>query len=568
MSKRLIIILLLLPCIVLQSFSQNTDKDQLLRSMVSQYRQARVSIPFPGIKEVNAISGVVSVSSVSKKSVEIVLSPLTVEWFISQKYNYVIKERTDIKDIMSSSDVKDAMEWDSYPTYLQYDSIMQSFPALYPSLCQIDTIGTSIYGNLVLVLKISDNPGNDEEEPETFYSSSIHGDETGGFILMLRLADYLLKNYGTNSRVTSLVNNLEIWINPLANPDGTYGTGNIISSPSRYNANGYDLNRNFPDPETPGTVKQKETVDMMKFMRKHHFVISANFHAGDEVVNYPWDRWYWLHADNDWFYYISRKYADTVHLYSVPGYMDDNVIFDNGVTNGYDWYKINGGRQDFVTWELQGREITIELDYNFVTPAANLNTLWNYNWRSLLGYIENALYGIHGLVKDSVTGNPVPAKIFIANYDKDSSHVFSDTLTGNFVRLLYPGSWDLQFSAKGYLSKTVTVVVTEGQKTDIIVEMAPLINPIDTVTTASLLLYPNPAEEYFKVVLPDRQIGKVNVKIYNSAGLMLADYHENTIEDTPLVIDVKDLRAGVYSLVITNVATNITDKSKFVVVNR
>lgn len=565
MVKRLIIILFLLPFFTFPCFSQDTESNKLLRSMVSQYRQARVSIPFPGIKEVNAISGNVSVSSVSRKSVEIVLSPLTVEWFISQKYNYVIKERTDIKDIMSSSDVKDAMEWDSYPTYLQYDSIMQSFPVLYPSLCQIDTIGTSIYGKLVLVLKISDNPGNDEEEPETFYSSSIHGDETGGFILLLRLADYLLKNYGTNSRVTSLVNNLEIWINPLANPDGTYGTGNIISSPSRYNANGYDLNRNFPDPETPGTVKQKETVDMMKFMRKHHFVISANFHAGDEVVNYPWDRWFRLHADNDWFYYISRKYADTVHLYSPSTYMDE---FDNGVTNGYDWYKINGGRQDFVTWELQGREITIELDYNFVTPAANLNTLWNYNWRSLLGYIENALYGIHGLVKDSMTGNPVPAKILIANYDKDSSHVFSDTLTGNFVRLLYPGSWDLQFSAKGYLSKTVNVVVTEGQKTDIIVEMVPLINPIDTVTTASLLLYPNPAEEYFKVVLPDRQIGKVNVKIYNSAGLMLADYHENTIEDIPLVIEVKDLRAGVYSLVITNMATNITDKSKFVIVNR
>ena len=74
---------------------------------------------------------------------------------------------------------------------------------------------------------------------------------------------------------------------------------------------------------------------------------------------------------------------------------------DNGVTNGADWYVIYGGRQDFVTYELQGREVTIELDDEYVTPAAQLNSLWEYNCRSLLGYLENALYGIHGYVKDA-----------------------------------------------------------------------------------------------------------------------------------------------------------------------
>jgi hypothetical protein len=567
MAKRLIIILFLLHSVAFQCLSQNSDKDNLLRSEVNQYGQARVNIPFPGIREVNALSGNVSVSSVRKNSVEIVLSPLTVEWFISQKFDYKILKRPDIKGIITSSDVKQAMEWESYPTYSQYDSIMQSFSTLYPSLCHLDTIGKTNYDKYVLVLKISDNPNIDEQEPETFYSSTMHGDETGGFILMLRLTDYLLKNYATDSRVRNMVDNLQIWINPLANPDGTYLNGDTLFplKAIRWNANGYDLNRNFPDPDDNQLPKQKETLDMVKFMREHNFVLSANFHAGDEVVNYPWDRWYRLHADNDWFYYISRKYADTVHLYSPSTYMDE---FDNGVTNGYDWYKINGGRQDFMTWELQGREVTIELDYNFVTPAANLNSLWQYNWRSLLGYIENAMYGVHGLVKDSVTGDPVPAKIFITGHDKDSSQVYSDTLTGNFVRLLSAGTWDLEFSSKGYYNKTVNVVVTDGLKTEIIVEMVPVLNPIDTVTTTTLLLYPNPAEEYIKAVLPDRQIGKVNVSIYNSIGLKLADYSVTTAEDTPLLINVKGLTGGIYSLVITNTATNVIDKSQFVIVHR
>ena len=115
----------------------------------------------------------------------------------------------------------------------------------------------------------------------------MHGDETGGYILMLHLADYLLKNYLTSSRVKTLLDNLEIWINPLANPDGTYRNDNTINSPTRYNANGFDLNRNFPDPLNPNTFKQKETLDMIKFLRKHRFVLSANFHSGAEVVNYP-----------------------------------------------------------------------------------------------------------------------------------------------------------------------------------------------------------------------------------------------------------------------------------------
>jgi hypothetical protein len=416
----------------------------------------------------------------------------------------------------------------------------------------------------VLALKISDNADIDENEPETFYSSTIHGDETGGFIMMLHLADYLLKNYGNDARVKNLVDNLEIWINPLANPDGTYRTGNTISSPIRGNANGYDLNRNFPDPETPNTVKQKETIDMMKFLREHKFVLSANFHSGNEVVNYPWDRWSFLHADDDWFYSISRKYADTVHLNSVTGYMN---YMQNGVTNGYVWYKINGGRQDFVTWELQGREVTIELDDNYITPAANLIPLWQYNWRSLLGYLENALYGIHSTVKDALTEAPVNAKVFINNHDKDSSHVYSDPLSGSFTRLIAPGTWDILFSAAGYFSKEIKdVTVADGQQTTLEVKLVPISNPFDTVRTYELILYPNPAKEYMKVILPEWQIGIINVRIYNSLGLKLADYVEHTMEALPLYINVMDYPAGAYVLVITNTDLNIIDKARFVIV--
>jgi hypothetical protein len=563
MKEKQILILLMLSFLEISVCAQETARDILLRDEVKKYGQARVEIPFPGATALNSLSQSVSVSAVKGRSVEIVISPLTVEWFISVKLDYKITERPDSKSITTASNVMQAMKWESYPTYPQYDSIMRRFANTYPDLCLLDTIGTSIYGKLILALKISDNAAADEDEPETFYTSSIHGDETGGFILMLRLADYLLENYGTDTRVTNLVDNLEIWINPLANPDGTYRIGNTITSPTRSNANGYDLNRNFPDPST-NPVRQKETISMMKFMKEHSFIISANFHSGAEVVNYPWDRWSRLHADNDWFHSISRKYADTVHLYCAAGYMD---FLENGVTNGYDWYSINGGRQDYVTYGLQGREVTIELHNTYLTPASQLDMLWQYNHRSLLGYLENALYGVHGKVKNSITGEPVPARVFITGHDKDSSHIFSDTLTGSFVRLLAPGKWNISFSAWGYLKTTINdVVVTDGQKTDITVEMVPILNPVDTVPTPVPILYPNPSNESLRVVLPGRQIGDVTVRIYNSLGYKLADYAAYTLEGFPLIIDVSRLAGGVYTLIITNSATQFSDRSRFVVV--
>jgi hypothetical protein len=241
---------------------------------------------------------------------------------------------------------------------------------------------------------------------------------------------------------------------------------------------------------------------------------------------------------------------------------------ENGVTNGYDWYKINGGRQDFVTWELQGREVTIELDDSYMTPAANLTSLWQYNRHSFLGYLENALYGIHGTVKDALTEAPVRAKVFISNHDKDSSQVYSDPLSGSFVRLIAPGTWDILFTASGYFSKEIKdVTIADGQKTALEVKLIPILNPLDTVHTYELILYPNPAKEYMKVILPEWQIGIINVRIYNSLGVKLADYIKHTLEGLALEISVTNLAEGAYSLVITNTEFNITDKARFVVVH-
>lgn len=381
---------------------------------------------------------------------------------------------------------------------------------------------------------------------------------------MLRLADYLLKSYNDDPGAKELIDNLEIWINPLANPDGTYNSGNTISSPVRYNAHGVDLNRNFPDPDLPNMVYEKETIDMMRFMGGHRFVLSANFHSGVEVVNYPWDRWLTkLHADENWFNAVSRSYADTVHIYSPQGYMS---YLDNGVTRGAVWYIVRGGRQDYMTQQLHGREVTIELDNDYITPASELPELWDSNRRSLIGYLEKALYGVHGEVLDSESSLPVAAEIFIKGHDIDDSQAFTDTLTGTFVRLIEPGLWPLTFTATGYRDTSLNVSVYDGQKSDLLVYMKKGITPPDSLYGEPPVLYPNPASSEINAVLTDDVSGNVNISLIGQSGKLMISYDTEIFADVPVQIDISRLSAGTYSAVFFNVKKNKSCRGRFIVI--
>ncbi|HPW26768.1 MAG TPA: M14 family zinc carboxypeptidase, partial [Tenuifilaceae bacterium] len=387
------------------------------------------------------------------------------------------------KVINMATTIGQMASWDRYPTYPVYRELMKKFEQDYPQLCKLDSIGTTVEGRKLYVLKISGNVQANEPEPEVFYTSTIHGDEVTGFVLMLRLADYLLSQYGSNSRITNLLNGTAIYINPNANPDGTYYSGDsTVYGARRDNQNNVDLNRNFPDPRAGdhpnGNSWQPETQAMMNFANEHHFILSANFHGGAEVANYPWDTWESAentHADNSWYYTISRAYADSVHAHGPAGYFTDE---NNGVTNGGDWYVITGGRQDYMNYWHHCREITLEISSTKLLSSDELPAYWGYNRESLIGYLEHALTGFYGTVTNT-DGQPLDATITIPCHDRDSSHVVTNPEHGSYYRMIAPGSYEVLYQSDGYISQIHTVSVPSYSSRimkDVVLEPAQQVN--------------------------------------------------------------------------------------------
>lgn len=371
---------------------------------------------------------------------------------------------------MYDGETRDGYGWDEYPTYEAYEAMMSEYAELYPEECSLIELGILESGRKLLMLRLNDDVS--EAKPKVLLTSTIHGDETTGYILMLRLIDELLTKKG-NPEIDNVRNNIDLFVCPNANPDGTYHGGNhTVTGATRLNAFGVDMNRNYPDCLEGEHPDEKdyamETELFMRLAEEYQFTMSANYHGGAEVVNYPWDNQTVLHVDDAWWKMVSRQYADLVHEKN-PAYMTDR---DNGVTNGATWYVVNGSRQDYMNYYRQCREVTVECSSTKCPPASYLPLYWEYNRNAIYAFLGQALFGIHGFVKDAKTQQPLKASVRILNHDKEYSIVESQLPAGDFYRPIKAGIYTIEINADGYLPKRETVVVVDNEKTTLDVQLS------------------------------------------------------------------------------------------------
>ena len=395
----------------------------------------------------------------------------------------------DVNDDHMAFSLEELFEWNKYPTYDVYTQLLQYFKETFPDLCQIDTILAdtphpdllhSIFG-----IHISNTLGQSTTKPAFLYSSSMHGTEVVGFYMMLHLADYILNNADTDPEVMRLLDNVDLYICPLENPDGTYHlTNDLIWQGEGYstyhNYNDVQLNRNYPHLPGLGTEAniQPETQAIIDWVTPIHFVMSVNFHCGAELINYPWDSWTTSqrpHADADWFRYTGQNYATLCHT------QDTSYMYGNGagyaVIDGGDWSVVTGSRQDYMTYYQHCREVTMEISQtHVVTDPDELQSYWDNSKDALLSYAMECSYGFGGTVTDAVTHEPIEAKITVVDHDRFHSEVYSHLPLGAYHRPIMAGTYTIEVSAPCYQTETFTVTTRPGVRMLHNVELQPIAN--------------------------------------------------------------------------------------------
>lgn len=353
----------------------------------------------------------------------------------------------------------------NYRSNPEIEALFTQYAAAYPNLCRVSQVGTSVQGRPLWVIKLTSNPDIAADKPAVRYIATIHGDEPIGTEMCLKFTAKLLTQYGSNARVTSLLDNTVVWIMPLMNPDG-------MELKTRRNYQSKDLNREFPvygidftgtimDGEPLGdTGRPPEVAAVMRWCASETFVLSANFHAGAVVANYPYDNEPGIvtgepaySPDEELFQWISLRYAMNNSA------MRNSTEFSQGITNGSAWYSLAGGMMDWNYRYLGCMEVTMELSEIKWPYYLALNGLWIENEEAMLAYLEGVHYGVRGLALNRVTGEPVRARVLA---EGNSQPVFSSPVVGNYHRILLPGTYNLSWSAPDYVTYHVDGVEVTG----------------------------------------------------------------------------------------------------------
>src|SRR6266498_4168457 len=207
----------------------------------------------------------------------------------------------------------------NYHDYAETTAELNQIAAAHPDIVQKTSIGKSYEGRDIWLLKISDNVAIDENEPEVLYDAHQHAREHLTVEMALYLAHLYADSYGTDARITNLVNSREIWIVPDANPDGgeydiatgTYRSWRKNRQPnSGTTAVGTDLNRNWsyqwgccggssgsPSSDTyrgaapfsaPETTRLRDFVLTRVVGGVQQIKVNIDFHTYSELVLWPY----------------------------------------------------------------------------------------------------------------------------------------------------------------------------------------------------------------------------------------------------------------------------------------
>lgn len=302
----------------------------------------------------------------------------------------------------------------AYHNYNETGLLLRELETRFPGMAQVITIGFSIEGRELNVIKISDNVRSDENEPNVFIVGCHHAREWISVEVPLLFAKYLLENYSLDPRVQRVVDGAQIYIMPIQNPDGlefSIHTYRLWRKNRRYNGDfiwgvdpnrnygfmwGYDDNGSSPYPESEvyrgaAPFSEPETQALRQFLTANPPVGSISFHNFGQDILYPWG-------------YTFTPAPDAVLMYNIAGQIARRIFLVSGRIYTYGsmvtaLYLSNGDFTDWVYGAFGSPAFTIELspeymeEGGFFTSEQMIAEAFAENLPALLYFVDYFISG-------------------------------------------------------------------------------------------------------------------------------------------------------------------------------
>lgn len=369
------------------------------------------------------------------------------------------------------------------PGYLDLADItleMQAAAAAYPDICQfVDLtekygLAPTFEGRHMIAVKISDNVELEEDEPAFALVSCHHAREINTPVVGLHAIEQFTTLYDVDPQITNLVNEYEIWIAPVWNPDGyehCYYYDNMWRKNRHVFAGGtgVDQNRNYPpgwdgpcagstSPSSdtykgPSPASEAETQTMMTWTYDQRFGKVIDYHSyGREA----------LHGYACWNHPFDAYYTSTATALSVA--------------SGYGSIREPSAEGEHQEWQFTtftSNAYLIEIGTSFQPSYSSAQDEAALLFPGVLWLLEDPI-PLYGHVTDAITGDPLEATITMVGVNFEHGETNSSGGSHGRYHIFAPtGTYTLLFEAEGYYDETLEVQVTAGSATVRDITMVP-----------------------------------------------------------------------------------------------
>ena len=296
-----------------------------------------------------------------------------------------------------------------FHSYAELERDMMALADAYPELAQVIDIGDSLEARNIYAIRISNNVGIQESEASVIFLGGHHAREWISVEVPYLFAKYLVENYDTNPEIRRLVDNCDIWIVPLVNPDGLeysihfyrYWRKNMRDNGD--GTYGVDLNRNYgykwgwddtgSSPSTasevyrgPHPFSEPESQTIRDLFGQQNFQALVSYHSYSQLILYPWGYTEAASENEDLLFEIAEKMSQLMEPVNGRYYKADRA--------GAGLYLTNGDTTDWSFGEYGIPSFTIELPPDsritgeFFNAESDIQPIFNENLPAALYLID------------------------------------------------------------------------------------------------------------------------------------------------------------------------------------